>query len=165
MKKTHKIIAAAGAFLIVGIIIVLTVFITNNNRQKDDTGSGVSLTVSKDAKKWDQPLEDKSEGAKGVKIPGYEQLVIGSSDSTLQAALLNPEGNPCYFAFTIKVDETEKTLCESELVEPGKALEDTPAENVPPAGDYNLTIYIKTYSLEDKSPMNSAQVHTTLHVI
>ena len=35
---------------------------------------------------------------------------------------MNPEGNPCYFTFTLVLKDTDETIYQSKMVEPGKAI-------------------------------------------
>lgn len=104
---------------------------------------------------------------KGVQIPGYGEITAAAGSESLKMSLVNPKDNPCYFQFTLTVekDGEEKTLYESGLVEPGKAVQEFDLEYLPP-GDYDMLIKINTYSLEDGTTrMNGAEVMTTLHVV
>lgn len=66
---------------------------------------------------------------------------------------------------TVDDNGEEKTLYESGLVEPGKAVKEFDVENLPSAGDYDMLIKIHTYSLDNpETPMNGAEVATILHV-
>ena len=57
-------------------------------------------------------------------------------------ALLNPEGNPCYFKFTIVLKDTDETIYESQYVPPGQSITDVTLTKPLAEGEYNATIKI-----------------------
>ena len=79
-------------------------------------------------------------------------------------ALLNPEGNPCYFTFELVLKDSGETLYKSKMVPPGKAITKITLSRALPAGEYNATIKITTASLENGGAMNGANVETVLKV-
>jgi len=79
-------------------------------------------------------------------------------------ALLNPEGNPCYFTFELVLKDSGESLYQSKMVPPGQAITEITLARALPAGEYNATIKITTTSLEDGSAMNGANVETVLNV-
>ena len=134
--------------------------------QADSSGGGIRL--EEDAEDWNKELENASGDAVGIQIPGYGEITVTEGSESIDMSLVNPEENPCYFQFTLTVtdDNEEVILYESELVEPGKAVKTFDVENLPEAGDYDMTIKISTYSLDDgETRMNGAEVATILHVM
>lgn len=77
-------------------------------------------------------------------------------------ALLNPDGNPCYFKFELVLKSTGETIYTSKLVPPGKAITNITLSKALAEGEYDATIKISTYSLTDQSAMNGANVETVL---
>lgn len=158
-----------AAFIVLGIVLAVSLVVSvvlfgRKTAQGKDTGRG--LVVSSDASDWDKDLEDKSDDTPGIKIPGYGELTIDRNAEKFQMSLVNPEGNPCYFTYTLEIPETSEVLYNSDLIEPGKAITEFAVENLPEQGDYDLYINISTYSLdEDLESMNGAQVKTILHVV
>lgn len=43
----------------------------------------------------------------GIKIPGYPSISLPADKQDAEVALLNPEGNPCYFTFELALTDTE----------------------------------------------------------
>lgn len=156
------------------LIAVLIIFVSGigfgfwYHGQQPAASMGGGIRLEADAQDWNKELDNASGDAEGIKIPGYGEISIAAGTDTMQMALVNPEDNPCYFQFTLTVDDNgeEKNLYESGLVEPGKAVKEFAIENLPSAGDYDMLIKIHTYSLENaETSMNGAEVATILHVV
>ena len=111
-------------------------------------------------------LPDKTDDAPaaGIKIPGYPSITLPKDQKTVNVALLNPEGNPCYFTFEIVLKDTGESLYKSKLVPPGKAINEITMSRALSAGEYDATIKITTTSVADGSAMNGANVETVLIV-
>jgi hypothetical protein len=123
--------------------------------------------IDANAGEWNgQTLPDKTESvpAVGIKIPGYPSITLPKDQQTVGVALLNPEGNPCYFTFELVLKDTEESLYKSKLVPPGQAITQITMSRALAAGEYDATIKITTTSLEDGSAMNGANVETVLVV-
>ena len=126
-----------------------------------------NFEIDENAGKWNGvQLPDKTEEkpAVGIKIPGYPSITLPADQQTVNMALLNPEGNPCYFTFEIVLKDTGESIYQSKLVPPGQAITEISMSKALPAGEYAATIKITTTSLEDGSAMNGANVETVLIV-
>ena len=129
--------------------------------------SNLNLEIDENAGIWDgQKLPDKTEDkpAVGIKIPGYPSITLPKDQQTVNVALLNPEGNPCYFTFELVLKESGETLYKSKLVPPGQAITEITMSRALSAGEYDATIKITTTSMADGSAMNGANVETVLIV-
>ena len=169
-KKTLIIALVVLLLLIVGAVTVALNWNTWFGGAAP-TGSSSSqngnLDIDKNAGDWNgQTLPDKTEDAPavGIKIPGYPSITLPKDQKTVNVALVNPEGNPCYFTFELVLKDTGETLYQSKLVPPGKAITEITMSRALAAGEYNATIRITTTSLEDGSAMNGANVETVLIV-
>ena len=168
-KKTLSLSLIVLLLLIVGAVTMAL----NWNHWFGDVPEGPSssqtgdLDIDPGADDWDgQKLPDKTDDAPaaGIKIPGYPSITLPKDQKTVNVALLNPEGNPCYFTFEIVLKDTGESLYKSKLVPPGKAITEITMSKALPAGEYDATIKITTTSLEDGSAMNGANVETVLIV-
>lgn len=113
----------------------------------------------------DSRLTEKAEEeAVGIKIPGYPSISLPADQKDARVALLNPEGNPCYFTFELVLRETGEVLYTSKQVPPGQMISDITLSRALSAGEYDAAIRISTASLEDGSAMNGANVETVLIV-
>ena len=91
--------------------------------------------------------------AESIQIPGYPSVTM---------ALLNPEENPCYFKFEIVLKDTDETIYESQFVPPGKTITDVTLTRGLSEGEHPATIKISTVALDQKTPLNGANVETVL---
>ena len=168
-KKTLIVALIVLLLLIVGVV---TLALNWNNwfgSAPDGPASSQTgdLDIDPGADDWNgQTLPDKTDDAPavGIKIPGYPSITLPKDQQTVNVALLNPEGNPCYFTFEIVLKDTGESIYKSKLVPPGKAITEITMSKALPAGEYDATIKITTTSLEDGSAMNGANVETVLIV-
>jgi len=126
-----------------------------------------NFDIDENAASWNgQQLPDQTTEppAVGIKIPGYPSITLPANQQTVNMALLNPEGNPCYFTFELVLKDSGESLYQSKLVPPGQAITEVTLARELPAGEYAATIKITTTSLEDGSAMNGANVETVLIV-
>ena len=101
-----------------------------------------------------------------IAIPGYDELTMLAGTDEMYAALWNPETNPCYFKFTIELEDGNKKIYESELVSPGKAITTVKLNQKMKKGSYPVLIKMDTFSLEDgKTPMNGGTSKAVLNVV
>lgn len=101
-----------------------------------------------------------------ISIPGYSELRMLADTDELYAALWNPETNPCYFKFTIVLENGDKVLYQSGLVPPGKAITKVKLNEKMKEGEYPVLIKMETFSLEDgKTPMNSGTSKSVIQAI
>jgi hypothetical protein len=169
-KKTLIIALVVLLLLVVGAV---TVALNWNNCFGDaqptvpSSSQNGNLEIDENAGDWNgQTLPDKTDDAPavGIKIPGYPSITLPKDQETVNVALLNPEGNPCYFTFEIVLKDTGESIYKSKLVPPGKAITKITMTKALPAGEYDATIKITTASLADGSAMNGANVETVLIV-
>ena len=177
MIKNDSQIVISKKTLVIALIILLliiagsvTVAINWNSwfgNSPAGSSSNISLDIDENAGDWNgQQLPDKTEDAPsaGIKIPGYPSITLPKDQNTVGVALVNPEGNPCYFTFELVLKDTGETLYKSKLVPPGQAITKITMSKPLSAGEYNATIRITTTSLTDGSAMNGANVETVLIV-
>ena len=179
MSKNNSQIVISKKTLIISLIVLLllvvgavTVALNWNNWfgiAPDGPSSSQTgyLDIDPGANDWNgEKLPDKTDNApvEGIKIPGYPSITLPKDQKTVNVALLNPEGNPCYFTFEIVLKDTGESLYKSKLVPPGKAITEITMSKALSAGQYEATIKITTTSLADGSAMNGANVETVLIV-
>ena len=110
--------------------------------------------LDQNARAWTASAASDQPGQ--IQIPGYGEIIFKANEATQQITLYNPEGNPCYFTFSLSIDEDEEILYESGMVEPGKAIEAIQLTHPLPEGDYQLNIHINTFDLDTETPLNGA---------
>ncbi len=167
VQKKHLVIAA---ILVVLLLVGAVAWGMSRNRAEDrpgssDTNRPGSLELDPDAQDWQGNQPPDAGGAnKGIKIPGYPSIALPADTETVKVALLNPEGNPCYFRFELTLKDTGEVLYASKLVPPGQAVYEITLSRPLTAGEYDAVIRISTTSLQDQTPMNGANVETRLVV-
>lgn len=171
LKKQHIVIAAVVVVLLLvgGILVGMN---WNNwfgskedkpTQQSQVSQSDTSVDLDPNAGTWEgSKPEDKGGVPQGIKIPGYPSITVAANTKNVTMALLNPEGNPCYFKFEIVLKDTDETIYESKYVEPGKAISAVTLTKPLAEGEYPATIKISTLSLDGKTPLNGANVETVL---
>ena len=164
-EKKKRIIVIVLAVVVVALAVILIFTLSkapgNSNTNPQDTNSdfiidpnaGDGVTVTETPQKADS-----------IKIPGYPSITIAANTPNVRMALLNPEGNPCYFKFEIVLKDTGETIYESQYVPSGKTINDVTLTHGLSAGEYPATIKITTIALDQKTPLNGANVETVLIV-
>ena len=166
-KNTLGLSLIVLLLLLVGVVALAL----NWNNWFGDVPDGPSssqtgnLDIDPGADDWNgEKLPDKTDNAPatGIKIPGYPSITLPKDQKTVNVALLNPKGNPCYFTFELVLKDTGESLYQSKLVPPGKAITEITMSKALSAGEYDATIKITTTSVTDGSAMNGANVETVL---
>lgn len=102
-----------------------------------------------------------------ILVPGYGEFTLEKGNDTINTAFFNPEGNPCYFKFTLIEKDTNEVLYESKLVPPGKGI--TPIKMnkaFNEVGSYNAILKFQSFDLEDtKLEYNGSDIDVKLNVI
>ena len=82
---------------------------------------------------------------KGYLIPKYDSVTMLEGAPSVQMTLLNPEGNPYDFTFTITIDGAIEVLFESGLIEPGMCIREFAPLWTPGKGEHSAKLTIQAY--------------------
>lgn len=156
MTKKQKNIFI-GIIIILAAVIILLVYILYSGGLRSESAS-----IDQNATDWSLDAEQTESGQ--IQIPGYDEIVFKAGETSQQLTLYNPEGNPCYFKFTLYIDDEEEPVYETDMVEPGQAVSDITLSHSLESGDYRLNIHISTYDLETLTALNSAVSSADLKV-
>ena len=164
LKPIHIIIGVVAA-----VVIITAAVLFGLQQRPTQAESGFTPDLQEGTSAWSgDTLPDKtpenSGEAVGIKIPGYPSISLPANKPDAEVALLNPEGNPCYFTFELVLSDTDEVLYTSKQVPPGQMIEEITLTRPLEAGQYNATLRITTASLQDGSAMNGANVETILDV-
>lgn len=103
--------------------------------------------------------------SESILLPGLNVLKAKENDTHLKAALINPDGNGCYFKYTIKLKDTDETLYSSGLIAPGKAVTEFDLNRTFEAGKYPIKVIIETRDTEDQDiEYNAGNIDAQLEV-
>lgn len=145
-------VAAAG--LVVGIGFGANQFF--NGSKIDPNAQTFESTVKRS--------EDMDESR--ILVPGYNDWNMVAGTDEISVALYNPDKNPCYFQFSIVLDETQEVLYKTGLIPPGQAVTTVKLPRTFEKGTYPITINIGSYSLEDESQrLNGGEVKTNINAM
>lgn len=98
-----------------------------------------------------------------IMIPGYGNMPMKADSNELYAALINPEGNLCYFKYRIVLKDGNRTIYESDLIKPGMAVTNVKLNQKIKKGSYPVNIEVLAYSLDDyEKQLNGGVIDTLL---
>ena len=168
-KKQLIIGAAVIALLIAGGIILGVNWskwfggkdIGKTSLDSSSQSAGIELDKNAGQYTGEKP-KDEGGASEGIKIPGYPTITIAKDTVDVTMALMNPEGNPCYFKFEIVLKDGDETIFESKYVQPGDCIYDVKLNKPLAEGEYPATIKISTIALDGETPLNGANVETVL---
>lgn len=160
LKPIYIIIGVVAAAVVIAAAVLLGL-----QQRPTQAESSFTPDLQEGTSAWSgDTLPDKtpenSGEAVGIKIPGYPSISLPANKQDAEVALLNPEGNPCYFTFELVLTDTDEVLYTSKQVEPGQMITNITLNRALPAGQYNAELRITTASLQDGSAMNGANVVT-----
>lgn len=167
-KESKKITAVLIAAIIVLVGLSATIIIclcVSQSQSREEVSNLGGVVFDNNASHYEETVEDKSGGETGIKIPGYPDITVPSDSDSIPITLLNPEGNPCNFKFTLELEETGETLYTTDYVKPGDAISGVTLDTKLKEGSYTLLINISTVSVDTGAEMNGAQVKTKLDVV
>ena len=172
--KKQLIIGAVVIVLLIAVGVFIGIKVSGKDKtpaepqaqaQTDtDTASKPALELDENAGEYtgEVPKSADSSEAVGIKIPGYPSITIAKDTEDVTMALLNPEGNPCYFKFEIALKDKDETIFESKYVKPGDCIYDVHLTKPLAEGEYPAVIKITTIALDGETPLNGANVETLL---
>lgn len=152
-------IAVCACILLLGAGL----YLMRNNKQETQESPDSAFVPDLDPDASTQEAEE-SDPPEGIRIPGYPSITIPADTKEVTVNLMNPEGNPCYFTFTLVLKDTDETIYQSKMVEPGKAITQITLSKELSAGEYHAILKISTAALDDGRAMNGANVETVLKV-
>ena len=140
LKPIYIIIGVAAAVIVIAAAVLLGL-----QQRPTQAESGFTPDLQEGTSAWSgDTLPDKtpesSGEAVGIKIPGYPSISLPADQQDVEVALLNPEGNPCYFTFELVLTDTDEVLYTSKQVEPGQMITNITLNRALPAGQYNAEL-------------------------
>lgn len=152
-------------YVLIGIIILIVLFAGIGigvalNRSNTVSNENAGISIDKNAQEYE---ESETEKTASIRFPGYPEITVSEEQNDIPIVLTNPDVNPCYFQFTVSLDDGDP-IYESEWVKPGDAIRGFEMDAPLNPGDYEMSISIATKSLDTEQTMNGGNVKTTLHV-
>jgi hypothetical protein len=155
-KKTLVLVLVIAALCAVVVYMLIKPGAPN-----DDTGNGVSGTISEG---WDPGIDQGGVEATGIQIPGYKDAKMKEGDTTLHLSIGNPKDNKAGFYATVQLEDGT-VLYASSLLEPGYGIKDLPLKQTLQKGTYDAFVTFQIVSLDEAhAPMNTARSAFKLYV-
>lgn len=158
-----RIIKKRKKWLALFLILLLLIPLLLGVKYFVDQGNKIDLDEA--AISYQMPNGMKNENPEEIMIPVFGELTMAEGTTEITAGFANPEGNPCYFKYSIVLKEENKVLYESKWIEPGTAVVEINVSEKLPKGNYPILIKIDTGTLEDPEvEMNSGKIESILKV-
>lgn len=156
IKKGKKWLALLLILLLlIPLLLGVKYFVDQDNK----------IDLDEAAISYQMPNGMKNENPEEIMIPVFGELTMAEGTTEITAGFANPEGNPCYFKYSIVLKEENKVLYESKWIEPGTAVVELNVSEKLPKGNYPILIKIDTGTLEDPEvEMNSGKIESILKV-
>lgn len=158
-KRSYtKIIAIFLTVLLAMLVLLGGFFFKSSGKQDIDPNAG---DYSSALKRPDNIDESQ------ILVPGYGKFTIKKGSDTIDTAFFNPEGNPCFFKFTLIEKSTNKVLYESKLVPPGKGISPIKVNKIfNELGSYDAILKFQSFDLEDTTiQYNGSDIEVKLNVV
>ena len=97
-----------------------------------------------------------------IAIPGYESLSFKAGSLSQNVNLKNPQTNDCYFVLSLIINS--ETLWTSDYIEPGYAVKNLTLSRALDKGEYDAVLHYDCFTLNDKTPLNGAEINLKLNV-
>ena len=162
-KKKHvKLIT--GIFSAVLIILVAFALLAGKNFLKQENKMGIDPNASDYTSELKRP---ENIGNSEIMVPGYGTFTIQKGSDTIDTILFNPEGNPCFFKFTLVEKDTNNILYESQLVPPGQGVSSIKLNKTfDEVGSYNMVLKFQSIDLKNTNiSYNGSDEEVVLNVV
>lgn len=150
-----KIIAL---LLVLAALIAGGIFLWLMNRQEGPD-------LEKAAIAYEMPEGLVNQDPESITMPGYSILTLSNSDGMVHVPLLNPEGNTCYFVYTISLADSGEVLYESGYIEPGSGVPEFELNRTLEPGTYDIKVDVAAWDIENYTePLNGGSIEAELQV-
>ena len=106
--------------------------------------------------------EPEDAPADGIRIPGFKSITVEADTAEVSVNLQNPEQNNCFFVIRLVLVDTQETLYESKMIEPGKGLYHITLSRALAAGTYQAKLQYEPYDMTTLTRLNGAEINLEL---
>ena len=145
MKKLNK---AFAAFLAAALSVSLLCGCNGGKDSSSDTQQAVTQSAQADSSK--------------INIPGFEALAFKAGEEEQSVPFHNPGNNACYFRLTLTLDG--ETLWQSGDIAPDEKVGEITLSHALDKGDYSAKLKYDCFTLQDRSPLNGAEIDLAINV-
>lgn len=97
---------------------------------------------------YQMPNGVKNEDPTQIMMPFFDAIEV-TNQGQGKVALLNPDGNECYFKYTLVRKDNGQAVYESGLIKPGMAVAEWYLNTDLEPGEYEATLQVETFDLQD----------------
>ena len=97
-----------------------------------------------------------------IEIPGYESVEFKAGKEKQSSRFYNPEGNRCFFRLSLVTGD--ETLWQSDYIAPGEKADKLKLNRALDAGEYAAKLKYECFTLNDKTPLNGAEIELKINV-
>lgn len=156
-RKIYPYVLAALILLLIIAALLVGKYFWNKGPDIDPNAGNYSSAL--------QRPDDISKSQ--ILIPGYKTFTIEKGNKTINTAFYNPEGNPCFFKYTLVEEGTGDILYESKLIPPGQGISPIKINKVyKEVGSYAATLKFQTYDLDKgEQEYNGSEIEVVINVV
>lgn len=101
-----------------------------------------------------------------IALPGYSVMTYSLKLKKVYMPLINPEGNQCYFVYSIRLKETGEEIYRSGYIEPATAVTGYELNREFEIGEYDIILTANAWDINDYTvPLNGGSIETVLKVV
>lgn len=153
-KKTFRKILITVILLLLIAAGVFIAFLYNRGPDLD-----------KNAIAYQLPDGVKNTDPDSILLPGFDVLEMDHTTQKVDAALLNPEGNTCFFTYSVTLKSDGTKLYQSGLIKPGTAVTSFQTDEKLDKGEYPIVILVEASDMKDPDKKyNGGAVEAVLEV-
>ena len=97
-----------------------------------------------------------------INIPGFESLEFKAGETKQTSKLHNPAENSCYFRMTLTIDG--EAIWQSDDIAPGEQVGEMELTRALDAGEYAAKLKYECFTMQDKTPLNGAEIDLAINV-
>lgn len=165
---------AAKTFICIGLALVLIAaallgvsYFKKNNTPEP---AGIGIEIDPNSGTFVAPekkdTEEDDDSISGIAIPGWGSIDIEAGKTEVDVNLKNPEDNADRYdmSFTITIKGEDEPIAKTGLIKAGESALKLKLSHALEEGEYEATVLIQPYRVEDKSTTNNAEIDTVLVV-
>lgn len=166
-KKTGRTVFLAALALVVIACAVFGAICFKNKNSAEPAGIGIEIDPNSGT--FVAPEKDKNEDdekAPGIAIPGWGSIDIDAGKTEVGVNLKNPEDNADKYdmSFTITLKGEDEPIAKTGLIKAGESCLKLTLARALEAGEYEATVLVQPYRVDDQSTTNNAEIDTVLVV-
>ena len=116
----------------------------------------------KDSSSDTQQAVTQSADSSNINILGFETLEFNADETEQSVNFFNPDNNACYFRLSLIIDG--ETLWTGDYLAPDESISEIELSKALDKGTYNAVLKYECFTLDNKTPLNGAEINVTINV-